>query len=109
LTIVPPAASYGPYIVQVQLRPQGDWDMEVYNPDAKYRTSSGNGPFATEVVTLFNPPAGTYRIAAFPFAPVVGSDTNSYAAVARLLPQPPSGQIPAGTATVGYAIFPCPV
>lgn len=109
LTIVPPAASYGPFIVEVRLQPQGDWDMEVYNPDGKYRTSSGNGVYAAEVVTFFNPPAGTYRIAAFPFAPVVGSDGNSYAATARMLPQPPSGQAPAGTAPVAYANFPCPV
>jgi hypothetical protein len=109
LTIVPPAAAYGPYVVEVRLQPQGDWDLEIYNPDGKYRTSSGNGPFATEVVTLFNPPAGTYRIAAFPFAPVVGADTNSYAATAKLLPQPPSGSALAGTAPVGYANFPCPV
>ncbi len=109
LTINPPSAAYGPYIVEVRLQPQGDWDMEVYNPDGKYRTSSGNGPFATEVVTLFNPPAGTYRISAFPFAPVVGSDGNSYAATAKLLPQPPSGSAPSGTAPVAYANFPCPV
>ncbi len=109
LTIQPPAAAYGPYIVEVRLLPQGDWDLEIYNPDGKYRTSSGNGVYAAEIVTLFNPPAGTYRIAAFPFTPVVGSDGNSYAATARLLPQPPSGSAPAGTAPVGYANFPCPV
>src|SRR6266404_2781476 len=109
ITVVPPAAAFGPYIVEIHLQPQGDWDMEIYNPDAKYRTSSGNGVYAAEIVTLFNPPAGTYRIAAFPFAPVVGSDGNSYAATARLLPQPPSGSAPAGTAPVGYANFPCPV
>lgn len=108
LTVVPPAASYGPYIVEVRLQPQGDWDMEVYNPDGKYRTSSGNGVYAAEIVTLFNPPAGTYRIAAFPFSPVVGPDGNTYAATARLLPQPPSGQAPAGTAPVDYANFACP-
>jgi hypothetical protein len=83
--------------------------MEIYNPDGKYRTSSGNGVYAAEIVTLFNPPAGTYRIAAFPFTPVVGSDGNSYAATARLMPQPPSGSAPQGTATVGYTNFPCPV
>ena len=109
LTVVPPAASYGPYIVQIRLVPQGDWDMEIYNPDAKYRTSSGNGAYANEVVTLFNPPAGTYRIGAFPFSPVVGSDGNSYIATAKLMPQPPIGSAPAGTANVGYANFPCPV
>jgi len=97
LTIQPPAAAYGPYIVEVRLQPQGDWDLEIYNPDGKYRTSSGNGVYAAEIVTLFNPPAGTYRIAAFPFTPVVGSDGNSYAATARPLPQPPSGSAPAGT------------
>jgi hypothetical protein len=109
LTVVPPPASFGPYIVEIRLRPQGDWDLELYNPDGKYRTSSGNGPYANEVVVLFNPPAGTYRIAAFPFSPVVGSDGNSYAATAALLPQPPIGSAPQGTATVGYANFPCPV
>src|SRR5258706_9088657 len=109
LTINPPSAAYGPYIVEVRLQPQGDWDLEIYNPDGKYRTSSGNGVYAAEIVTLFNPPAGTYRIAAFPFTPVVGSDGNSYAATARLLPQPPSGSAPAGAAPVGYAKFPCPV
>ena len=109
LTVVPPPASFGPYIVEIRLRPQGDWDLELYNPDGKYRTSSGNGAYANEVVVLFNPPAGTYRIAAFPFSPVVGSDGNSYAATAKLLPQPPIGSAPPGTATVGYANFPCPV
>ena len=108
LTVVPPPASFGPYIVEIRLRPQGDWDLELYNPDGKYRTSSGNGAYANEVAVLFNPPAGTYRIAAFPFSPVVGSDGNSYAATADLLPQPPSGTAPAGTANVGYTNFACP-
>lgn len=109
LTVVPPPASFGPFIVEIRLRPQGDWDLEMYNPDGKYRTSSGNGAYSNEVVVLFNPPAGTYRIAAFPFSPVVGSDGNSYLATADLLPQPPSGIAEAGTASVGYTNFPCPV
>jgi hypothetical protein len=108
LTVEPPPASFGPYVVEIRLRPQGDWDMEVYNPDGKYRTSSGNGAYANEVVVLFNPPAGTYRIAAFPFSPVVGPDGNSYAATADLLPQPPAGSASAGTANVGYTNFACP-
>ncbi|MDX6404206.1 MAG: hypothetical protein QOH70_1661 [Blastocatellia bacterium] len=108
LTVNPPSAAYGPYIVEIRLQPQGDWDMEIYNPDAKYRTSSGNGVGAAEIVTLFNPAAGTYRIAAFPFTPVVGSDGNSYTATAKLMPQPPSGSAPPGTATVGYTNFACP-
>ena len=109
LTVQPPPASFGPFIVEIRLRPQGDWDMEVYNPDGKYRTSSGNGPYANEVVVLFNPPAGTYRIAAFPFSPVVGPDGNSYLATADLLPQPPAGSAAQGTANVAYANFACPV
>lgn len=109
LTVVPPSSSYGPYIVEIRLQPQGDWDLEIYNPNGTYRTASGNGIYAAEVVTLFNPPAGTYRIAAFPFAPTAGSDTNSYAATAKLMPQPPSGSAPAGTAPVAYANFPCPL
>src|SRR5580765_971306 len=109
LTVAPPPASFGPYIVEIRLRPQGDWDLEMYNPDGKYRTSSGNGAYSNEVGVLFNPPAGTYRIAAFPFSPAVGPDGNSYAATADLLPQPPSGTAPAGTATLGYTNFPCPV
>src|SRR6266550_6266467 len=84
LTVVPPSAAYGPYVVEIRLQPQGDWDMEIYNPNGNYRTSSGNGVYAAEVVTLYNPPAGSYRIAAFPFAPLVGSDGNSYAASAEL-------------------------
>lgn len=108
LTVVPPAAAYGPYIVEIRLEPQGDWDMEIYNPNGAYRTGAGNGAGAAEVVTLFNPPAGTYRIAAFPFSPIVGTDGNSYAAVAKLLPQPPSASAPASAGTT-YANFPCPV
>ncbi|HKP45212.1 MAG TPA: sialidase family protein, partial [Pyrinomonadaceae bacterium] len=108
INVVPPSAAYGPYVVEIRLQPQGDWDMEIYNPNGTYRTSSGNGVFATEVVTLYNPPAGVYRIAAFPFAPVVGSDGNSYAASAELKHQPPSGSSPAGSENVNYATFACP-
>src|SRR6185295_8225963 len=109
ITVVPPSAAYGPYVVEIRLQPQGDWDMEIYNPNGTYRTSSGNGVYAAEVVTLYNPPAGSYRIAAFPFSPVVGSDGNSYAASAELKHQPPSGSSPAGTENVSYGNFPCPV
>src|ERR1043165_1040477 len=109
LTVQPPPASFGPYVVESRLRPQGDWDLELYNPDGKYRTSSGNGPYANEVVVLFNPPAGTYRVAAFPFSPVVGPDGNSYLATADLLPQPPAGSGTQGTANLGYTNFACPV
>src|SRR5690349_11349349 len=53
LTVSPPAASYGPYVVEIRLQPQGDWDMEIYNPNGNYRTGSGNGVFAAEIVTLY--------------------------------------------------------
>jgi hypothetical protein len=108
LTIAPPSSGFGPYVVEIRLEPQGDWDMEIYNPNGAYRTGSGNGAYAAEVVTLYSPPAGTYRIGAFPFSPVVGTDGNSYAASARLLPQPPSGAAPPGTENVAYANFACP-
>src|SRR5438093_1838055 len=42
LSIVPPAAGFGPYVVEIRLQPQGDWDMEIYNPNGNYRTGSGN-------------------------------------------------------------------
>ena len=108
LTVEPPPASFGAYVVEIRLRPQGDWDLELYNPDGKYRTSSGNGAYANEVVVLFNPPAGTYRVAAFPFSPVVGPDGNTYVATADLLPQPPAGSATPGTAPVAYTNFACP-
>jgi hypothetical protein len=108
LTIVPPSAGFGPYVVEIRLEPQGDWDLEIYNENGTFRTGSGNGVYAAEVVTLYNPPAGTYRIAAFPFSPVVGADGNSYAASAKLLPQPPSGSAPPETENLAYGNFACP-
>src|SRR5574341_18742 len=43
LTVTPPSGSYGPYVVEIRLQPQGDWDMEIYNQNGTYRTGSGNG------------------------------------------------------------------
>jgi hypothetical protein len=55
--------------------PVGDWDMSVFAPDGALAGSSGNGP---NQLTLTNPAAGTYTVAAAPFAPLVGPAGNSY-------------------------------
>ncbi|MGZ8842772.1 MAG: hypothetical protein ACXW18_03865, partial [Pyrinomonadaceae bacterium] len=79
-----PSSSFGPYLLEVKLMPQGDWDMQIYGPNGNLLDGSGNSPGALEIVTLINPPSGNYTIAAAPFAPLVGADTNSYAASAEL-------------------------
>src|SRR5712692_1811531 len=73
LTIVPPDATFGPYVVVIKTFSQGtdDWDLEVYDPNGKLIGSSGNGPGTpsspeVESVTLTNPPAGTYTVSAAP-------------------------------------------
>src|SRR5258708_1186107 len=75
LTITPPAATFGPYVVVVKTVSQNsdDWDLEVYDPNGKLIGSSGNGSGTAlnpevETVTLTNPPAGTYTVSAAPFA-----------------------------------------
>ncbi|MFS8084262.1 MAG: sialidase family protein, partial [Acidobacteriota bacterium] len=80
----PPAAGFGPYLLEIKLQPQGDWDMQVYGPNGNLLDGSGNSPGALEIVTLINPVAGNYAVAAAPFAPLVGTDGNSYAASAEL-------------------------
>src|SRR5919109_2671211 len=52
LTITAPSAGFGPYVVEIQLAPQGDWDLEIYDENGKYVTGSGNPAFVPEVVTL---------------------------------------------------------
>lgn len=79
-----PASSYGPYLLEIRLQPQGDWDMQVFGPNGNLVDGSGNSPGVVELVTLINPPSGSYVVAAAPFAPLVGTDTNSYAASAEL-------------------------
>ena len=107
LTISPPAASYGPYVVEIYLFPKGDWDLEVYTPNGSYLKGSGNGAGAPEFVLLDAPVAGTYRIAAFPFSPATDTTLISYTGKAELKHKPPSA--PAnGTENVAYATFPCP-
>jgi hypothetical protein len=86
LTIEAPSAAFGPYLVEIKLQPAavGDWDMQVYGPAGNLVDGSGNSPGQAELVVLINPPAGTYTVAAAPFAPVAGTDGNSYSASAEL-------------------------
>jgi hypothetical protein len=82
LTIVPPSAAFGPYLVEVHLAPQGDWDLEIYDPNHGSAGGSGNGAGQLEVAFLVNPPGGVYTIVASPYSPLPGTDGNSYTASA---------------------------
>jgi hypothetical protein len=81
LTIEPLAT---PYQVVVELQPfaAGDWDLAVFGPDGGLAGHSGNAPGQLEVVTLTNPPAGTYTVSGAPFAPNPGP--ASYTAQATI-------------------------
>jgi hypothetical protein len=79
-----PSSSFGPYLLEIKLVPQGDWDIQVYGPSGNLLDGSGNSPGVLEIVTMINPPSGSYTVAAAPFAPLVGTDGNSYAASAEL-------------------------
>ncbi len=106
LTIVPPSPAFGPFLVEIKLQPAllGDWDMQVYRPGGAAGPSSGNAPGQVELVFLSNPTAGTYTVAAAPFAPMVGPDVDgdllpdSYSATATIKkqdvpPPPPPGEV----------------
>jgi hypothetical protein len=114
LTIAPPSAAFGPYIVEIRLQPVGDWDLEVYDPIDRFVKGSGAGPNNVEIVKLYNPPAGTYTIAAAAFAPLAGPDTNgdgapdSYSAFAELKKQPPNAASPTGSETPTYTNYAWP-
>jgi hypothetical protein len=90
LNIAPPPPDFGSYIVEIRLVPNGDWDLEVYDSQGNFVDDSGNLPGQTEVVVLENPAAGSYTVAAAPYAPIVGPDANgdmvpdSYTATAQL-------------------------
>ncbi|HEV8242068.1 MAG TPA: Ig-like domain repeat protein, partial [Thermoanaerobaculia bacterium] len=109
LTVAPPSAAYGPYIVEIHLQPVGDWDLETYDPASRYLKSSGAGPNIGEIVQLYNPAAGTYTIVGVPFAPLAGPDANgdlipdSYSATAELMHQPPSPLATASGETVSFS------
>ncbi len=94
--------------VIVKLKPQGDWDLSVFGPDGGLIGSSGNGPNQLEVVTISNAIAGTYTVAAVPFAPAVGADGTSYTASATLSQAGTIDQPPPGTAPITYANYPAP-
>ena len=79
-----PSAAFGPYLLEIKLQPQGDWDMQVYGPNNGLLDGSGNSPNVLEIVTLINPASGNYTVTASPFAPLVGTDGNSYAASVEL-------------------------
>ena len=109
LTIIPPDPTFGPYVVVIQTTSVGsaDWDLQVYDPSGKLAGSSGNGPGTAldpevETVALFNPPAGTYTVAAAPFAPAGG-----YTGTAQLKPLSATIVSP-GTEPLSYAIYPNP-
>lgn len=110
LTIVPPDASYGPYVVTIQTTSfsSGDWDLQIYDANGKLVGSSGagNGVTSNEVesVTLFNPPAGTYTVAAAPFAPVPNPTGASYTGTATLKPLQQTVVAP-GTEPLSYATY----
>ena len=84
LTIDP--GSLTSYIVTITLQPIGadDWDMQVFDPSGGVAGSSGNAPGTAEIVTLNSPPAGTYTVAASPYAAPLG-----YSAVATMDPTDP--------------------
>lgn len=107
LTIQAPPASFGPYIVQIKLVPQGDWDMQIFGPSGAIVDGSGNGTGVPEIVTLVNPPGGTYTVAANPFTPLVGTDGTSYAAQAELRKYD-STYATSGADTVRYQNFQAP-
>jgi hypothetical protein len=101
LTIDPPA--YG-FTVTVKLQPLGDWDLYVYAPDGGLANSSGNAPFQTEVVVLTNPSAGTWTVAAAPFAPAPGAGpAPSYTASATLTPLDTNAPPSTGSERLTYA------
>ena len=56
-----PSSGFGPYLLEIKLQPQGDWDMQFYGPNGTLVDGSGNSPGVTELVTLINPPSGDGR------------------------------------------------
>ncbi len=101
LSVVPPSS--GSYQVKITVQPfgAGDWDLQVYSGNAVVG-SSGNAPGAAEIVILSNPAAGTYTVAAAPFAPQPGVP-GSYGGRAELIKVPtPPPPPPPGTEPVHY-------
>jgi hypothetical protein len=105
LTVHPSSSSF---MVRIKLKPAGDWDLSVFGPGGGLVGSSGNGPGQMEFVTLVNPTAGTYTVAAAPFAPAVGTDGSSYTAGADLVPLTTPVQPPAGSDPLTFQNEPAP-
>jgi hypothetical protein len=107
LTIVPPTYQFQ---VVIKLQPfVGDWDMEVYGPSGTKIDGSGAAPGQLELVTLTNPPPGTYTVVGVPFAPAVDpTTTNSYTASATLRPVESTQQPPNGSEPLTYSVYPAP-
>jgi hypothetical protein len=101
LNVVPPAS--GTFQVKITIQPfaAGDWDLQVYAPDGTLAGSSGNAPSQAEFVTLSNPAAGTYTVAAAPFAPAPGVASYTGRAELNELSTPPPPP-PPGTEPVTY-------
>src|SRR6266542_3769735 len=98
LTIQPPSYAFQ---VVIKLQPMGDWDLYVFAPNGGLAGSSGNAPGQTETVVLSNPTAGTYTVAAAPFAPAPGLPT--YSASATIVPIESGSQPPPGSEHITYA------
>lgn len=105
LTVQPPSYAF---MVRIALQPTGDWDLSVYGPDGGLVGSSGNGPNQQELITLVNPAAGTYTVAAAPFAPAVGTDGTSYTASAQVVAATTPVQPPAGSDPLTFANYAAP-
>jgi hypothetical protein len=102
LAIDPPAYTFQ---VVVKLQPVGDWDLSVWAPNGGLAGSSGNAPNQTETVVLVNPPAGTYVVAAAPFAPAPGAPT--YTASATIIPSGAS-TVSSGSAHLTFSNYAAP-
>src|SRR5207245_3172286 len=108
LTILPPDAAFGPYVVVIRTvsAPGDDWDLEVYDPNGKLIGSSGNGASVSgevETFTLTKPPAGTYTVSAAPFA--VAQPYQGFASLQHLTPTLLGGN---GSEPLSYAVHPNP-
>lgn len=102
LTIDAPVGPFD-YVVNITLQPNPgeDWDVEVYDPAGQVIAGSGNAGITLEVIALLNPAAGTYTVAASPFAGSTG-----YQAMATMT-QSVVGGIP-GNEQVEFFVYPAP-
>jgi hypothetical protein len=102
LTIAPPTYSFD---VEITLTPQlaDDYDLEVYGPDGQALETSANLNGQAEQVVLHNPAAGTYTVAAVPYAAVASYSAGARIVTAAPPPPPPPPSIEVPPAYVNYA------